>query len=88
MAAKKKASAKKVVSRAKAAAKPQVAAAKKAAKKTAKKAVKKTAKKAVKEAQGLLGKLAQRSAQLIIDSGLLGDAPDEASPKKKRGRRQ
>jgi cell division septum initiation protein DivIVA len=78
MAAKKtaKKTLKKVVKSAKAAAEPKVAAAKKSAKKTAKKAV--------KQAQGLLGKLAQKSAQLIIDSGLLGELPADATAKKKR----
>jgi len=77
MAAKKKAkSVKKVVRKAAAAAKPRVAAVKKTAKKTATRAV--------KQAQGLLGKLAQKSAQLILDSGLLGALPDDASAKKKR----
>jgi hypothetical protein len=80
MAAKKKAFAKKIVSKAKAAAKPKVAAAKKAATKTAKKAV--------KQAKGLLGTLAQKSAQLILDSGLLGEAPKSPSApaKKTKGR--
>jgi vacuolar-type H+-ATPase subunit H len=72
MAAKKKASPKRIVSRAKTAAKPKVAAAKK------------TAKKAFKQAEGLLGKLAQKSAQLILDSGLLGDAPKPAKKAKRR----
>lgn len=78
MAAKKKAkkTLKKVVSRAQAAAKPKVAAAKKTAKKTAKRAV--------KQAKGLLGQIAQRGAQLILDSGLLGDAPPPASKSKKK----
>jgi len=74
MAAKKKASAKRI-GRAKTAAKPKVAAAKK------------TAKKAIKQAQGLLGKLAQKSAQLILDSGLLGEAP-KPSPARKAKRRR
>jgi len=81
MAAKKK-SGKKIVSKAKAAVQPQV----KAAKKTVQKTVKKTAKKAVKEAQGLLGKLAQKSAQLIIDSGLLGEAPKRPAAKKRKSK--
>jgi hypothetical protein len=79
MAAKKKASAKRIVSRAKAAAQPKVAAAKKTARKTAKKTV--------KQAQGLLGRLAQKSAQLLLDSGLLGDAPKSAPAKKAKRRR-
>jgi len=77
MAAKKK-SGKKVVSKAKAAIQPQV--------KAVKKAAKKTAKKAAVQAQGFLGKLAQKSAQLIIDSGLLGDAPPPATAKKAKRR--
>jgi hypothetical protein len=78
MAAKKKTtkSMKKIVGKAKAAAQPKVAAAKKTAKKTAKKAV--------KQAQGLLGKLAQKSAQLLLDSGLLGEVPSDAKPQKKK----
>ena len=75
-AKKKKAAAKQFVSRAKSAAKPRLAAAKKAAKKSAKRAVKK--------AKGLLGTLAQKSAQLLLDSGLLGDAPKDAPPKRRR----
>jgi cell division septum initiation protein DivIVA len=78
MAAKKKAKAvKKIVSKATTATKPKVAAAKKKASKTAKTAV--------KQAKGLLGKLAQKSAQLILDSGLLGEVP-EGAPKKKKAR--
>jgi hypothetical protein len=80
MAAKKSAkkTLKKVAKRAQAAAAPKLTAAKKSAKKTAKSAV--------AQAQGLLGKLAQKSAQLILDSGLLGEAPDDATPTKKKRR--
>lgn len=79
MATKKRAkSVKKVLSKATAAAKPKVAAAKKSAKKTAKKAV--------KSAKTVLGKLAQKSAQLILDSGILGELPPDAPAKKKKRR--
>ena len=79
MAAKKKSSKKvvgkaKLVGTARAAVKPKVASAKK------------TAKKAVTKAQGLLGKLAQKSAQLILDSGLLGEAPKSAPTKKSKSK--
>jgi hypothetical protein len=47
----------------------------------AKKAAKRVVKKAAKKAKGLLGQLAQRSAQLILDTGLLGEAP---KPRSKR----
>jgi hypothetical protein len=71
MAAKKSQVGKKVVSKAKAGTT--------AARKSAKKVLKKT----VKQAEGLLGKLAQRSAQLILDSGILGKPPKKASAKKR-----
>ncbi len=67
---------KKVAKRAADKAKPKVAVARKTAKKTATKAV--------KQAKGLLGKLAQKSAQLILDSGLLGSLPEGAPSKQKR----
>ncbi len=78
MATKKAKSGKKATSKAKATLKPKVAAAKK------------TAKKAVKKAKGLLGRLAQVSAQLVIDSGVLGQPPKRSSkraPAKKRPRK-
>jgi hypothetical protein len=49
-------------------------------------AAKKTAKKVVKTSKTLLGKLAQRSAQLILASGVLGEPPKSA-PAKKRARK-
>lgn len=67
MAAKKSRVGKKVVSKAKAGTK----------------AARKSAKKVVKKAEGLLGKLAQRSAQLILDSGILGKPPKKPSAKKR-----
>jgi hypothetical protein len=45
------------------------------------------AKKVTKKAKGLLGQLAQRSAQLIIASGVLGELPPTKSKKaSKKGR--
>lgn len=79
MAAKKAKSGKKVLSRARAVTKA-----------SARKTAKKVAKNVAKQAKGLLGKLAQRSAQLIIDSGVLGEAPKQGSkraPAKKRPRK-
>ena len=55
-----------------------------AGKKVAKKAA--TAGKVV--AKTFLGRLAQRSAQLVLDSGLLGDVPPKRrAPAKKRARK-
>jgi hypothetical protein len=79
MAKKKAKSGKKAVSKAKASASK--------AKKTVKKA-KNAAKKGVKTAKTLLGKLAQRSAQLVIDSGLLGKAPKPAAKRAPAKQRQ
>jgi hypothetical protein len=77
MAAKKKAKSKtKVVSKAKVAGK---AVAKKA-KAGGKKVVKKVAK-------TLLGRIAQRSAQLVLDSGILGEVPKRRAPAKKKARK-
>ena len=77
MAAKKKAKSKsKVASKAKAAGKKVV----KKAKAAGKKAVKKVAK-------TLLGRLAQRSAQLVLDSGILGEPPKRRAPAKKKARK-
>jgi hypothetical protein len=74
MGAKKSKVTKKVVSKAKAGAT------------AARRSTKKVVKTAVKQAEGLLGKLAQRSAQLILDSGILGKPPKKA-PAKKRTRK-
>ncbi len=77
MATKKAKSGKKATSKAKATTKPKAAA-------------KKTAKKTVKKPKTLFGKLAQVSAQLVLDSGLLGEAPKRSSkraPAKKRARK-
>ena len=69
MAAKKKAKAKtKIAKKAKAAGKKVVKKAKAAGKKVAK---------------TLLGRIAQVSAQLVIDSGVLGTPPKRAKPKKR-----
>ncbi len=79
MATKKAKSGKKATSKAKTTTKPKAAP-----------ATKKTAKKAVKKAKTLLGRLAQMSAQLVIDSGVLGEAPKRSSkraPAKKRPRK-
>ncbi len=51
---------------------------------------KKAAKKVAKKAKGLLGKLAQRSAQLVLDTGILGEPPKRAGKRasaKKRPRK-
>ena len=85
MATKKKKSVKKIVSKAKDAAKKV---AKKVGKPAGKKVAKKVAKKAAKPAQGLLGKIVQRSAQLVIDSGLLGELPPETSSKRKPAKKR
>lgn len=64
--------------------------AKAVSKATAKKAAKKAVKKVAKQAKGLLDKLAQRSAQLILDTGLLGELPKKPSkraPAKKKARK-
>ncbi len=77
MATKKATSGKKATSKPKASTKPKAEA-------------KKTAKKTVKKAKTFLGKLAQVSAQLVLDSGLLGQAPKRSSkraPAKKRARK-
>lgn len=77
MAAKKKAKSKtKVAKKAKAAGKKVV----KKAKASGKKVVKKVAK-------TLLGRIAQVSAQLVLDSGLLGDVPPKRRPAKKSARK-
>ena len=84
MAAKKKAKSKiKVVEKAKASGKKVV----EKAKVSGKKVVKKAKASGKKVAKTLLGRLAQRSAQLIIDSGLLGDVPPERAPAKKQARK-
>ncbi len=73
MAAKKKAkSVKKVTSKAKAA---------------GKKVTKKVTKKVVKKAKTLLGRIAQVSAQLVLDSGVLGQVPKRKKASKKRARK-
>lgn len=73
MAAKKKVKSKsKVASKAKAA---------------GKKVAKKVAKKVVKKAKTLLGRIAQRSAQLVLDSGILGEAPKRRAPAKKKAKK-
>jgi hypothetical protein len=83
MAAKKKAKSKtKVAKKAKGAGKKVVEKAKAAGKKVAKKA--KAAGKKV--AKTLLGRIAQVSAQLVLDSGVLGTPPKRA-PAKKRARK-
>jgi hypothetical protein len=92
MAAKKKAKSKiKVVEKAKASGKKVVEKAKTSGKKVVEKAKasgKKVAKSSGKKvAKTLLGRLAQRSAQLIIDSGLLGDVPPERASAKKQTRK-
>lgn len=63
---------------------------KKATKKIVRKAkprAKVTTKKVAKKAKGLLGRLAQRSAQLILASGVLGEPPRTPATKKKSKRR-
>ena len=81
MAATKKAKSKtKVAKKAKAAGKKVVKKAKGAGKKVVKKA--KAAGKKV--AKTFLGRLAQRSAQLVLDSGLLGDVPPKRRPPAKK----
>lgn len=37
-----------------------------------------------KKAEGILGRLAQRSAQLILDSGILGKVPPKRAPAKRK----
>lgn len=55
---------------------------------TGKKVTKKVAKKAAKKAQSVLGKIAQVSAQLILDTGILGQPPKRrVVAKKKRARK-
>lgn len=77
MAAKKKAKSKtKVASKAKAAGKA-----------VAKKVTKKVAKKVGKKAKTLLGMIAQRSAQLVLASGILGEVPKRRAPAKKKTRK-
>jgi hypothetical protein len=76
MAAKKKAKSKtKVAQKAQA-----------AGKKVAKKADV-AGKKVVKKAKTFLGRLAQRSAQLVLDSGILGEVPKRRAPAKKKPRK-
>lgn len=84
MAAKKKAKSKtKVAAKAQAAGKKVVKKAQAAGKKVAKKAT--AGKKVVKKvAKTLLGRIAQVGAQLVIDSGVLGDVPPDAAPAKKK----
>jgi hypothetical protein len=82
VATKAKAAGKKVATKAKAAGKKVATKAKVAGKKVATRA--KAAGKKV--AKTFLGRLAQRSAQLVIDSGLLGDVPPERARAKKRAR--
>jgi hypothetical protein len=83
MAAKKKAKSRtQVATKAKAAGKKVATKAKAAGKKVATRA--KVAGKKV--AKTFLGRLAQRSAQLVIDSGLLGDVPPERARAKKGAR--
>ncbi len=77
MATKKAKAGTKTKSKAKAATKPRAA----------KKVAKKAAKKAVKKAKSLLGRIAQVSAQLVLDSGVLGEAPKRRAPAKKRARK-
>lgn len=80
MAAKKAKSGKKTLTRAKGALEPKA--------KTGKKLTKKVAKKVAKKAPSVLGKIAQLSAQLILDTGILGQPPKRrAVAKKKRGRK-
>lgn len=63
------------------------AAAKNVNKKVAKKAGKKVAKKVAKKAKTLLGLIAQRSAQLVLASGILGEPPKRRAPAKKKSRK-
>lgn len=79
MAAKKAKSGKKVLAKAKGALKSNV--------KTGKKLTKKVAKEAATKATSVLGKLAQVSAQLILDTGLLGKPPKRRPAAKKRSRK-
>jgi len=53
----------------------------------AKVAGKKVAKKVAKKAKTLLGMHAQRSAQLVLDSGILGEVPKRRAPAKKSARK-
>jgi len=77
MAAKKKAKSKtKVASKAKA-----------AGKKVAKKVAKKVGKKVAKKAKTLLGLIAQRSAQLVLASGILGEPPKRRASAKNKARK-
>jgi hypothetical protein len=85
MAAKKKAKSKTTVAKKAKAAGKKVA---KKAKAAGKKVVKNAKAAGKKVAKTLLGRLAQRSAQLVLDSGLLGDVPPRRrAPAKKRARK-
>lgn len=59
-----------------------MAAKKKVSSKKAVNTAKKAGKKVVRKAKTLLGAVAQKSAQLILDSGILGDAPKAPAKKK------
>ena len=48
----------------------------------AKAATKKVAKKVAKKAKTFLGRIAQRSAQLVLDSGVLGEVPPKKRSRK------